>query len=66
MKPFEQYLRLLLELHVLFDNGEEDSEHADYLRDQMDTAWYQLTDKEMDILSSVSTALYGDCSGETS
>lgn len=60
MKPFEHYLRLLLELHVLMHNEKGDSVHADYIRDQMDYAWWDLEEKEMKILELVSEALYNN------
>lgn len=58
MKPFEQSLRLLLDLHVLMRDGKSDSEEADGVRDQMDAPARELSPSETVLISKISEALY--------
>lgn len=70
MKPFETALRLLLELHVLMENGQGESQEANDVRDKLDVpcGWYsgnhnpeiEMTGLEKHLLDLVSEALYGD------
>ena len=58
VRPFEAYLRKLLDLHVAMETGDEEA--ADNLRDEMDAPWWNLSEAEMTVLSLVSDALYAD------
>ncbi len=42
----EEFMKLKKELKALCDKGEEDSEEAEKLREQMDPLWFQMTDEE--------------------
>lgn len=57
MKPFELYLRKLLDLHRLTEAGEKDSKEMDKILEEMDDYWYQLNEQEMQLIELVSTAL---------
>ena len=59
MKPFEEYVRLLLELHTLMEAGKGDTEEADAVRDKMDGPWRSLSAHEVRVSDLVSDALYG-------
>lgn len=59
MKPFEQYLRLLLELFYLDGHGQFDSKRADEIRDEMDAPYFTMSVKEKFIMQDISDALYG-------
>ena len=69
MKPFKECLTLLLNLHVLIENGEGDSVEADDIRDKMDIfyGWccgthsleFTMTDYEKSLMNEISGALYG-------
>ncbi len=58
MKPFEQYLRLLLDLHRLMQNGNGDGSEADVIRDKMDGPWRLLSPVQELLLSKISEELY--------
>ena len=59
MKPFEKYLRLLLDLHVLIGMSKGSSEEADNIRDQMDEPYHKMSEKEIEVAAIVSELLYG-------
>lgn len=59
MKPFEEYVRLLLHLHTLVDSGRGESSEADAVRDKMDRPHLALSEEERRIVALVSEALYG-------
>ena len=52
-----EYVCLLLRLHELEIQGEEDSEQAEALRDKMDRPWYRLSEQEMYFLGILSADL---------
>ena len=56
MRPFETYLRLLLDLHVAMKNDNEDE--ADVIRDKMDGPWWNMSADERALISLVSATLY--------
>lgn len=57
MKPFEQYLRLLLALHRIREKCED--EEFDLIQDQMDKPWYEMNKKERKLIAIITEALYG-------
>lgn len=57
LKPFELYLRKLLDLHRLTEAEEKNSEEIDKILEEMDDCWYQLTEQEMQLVELVSAAL---------
>lgn len=58
MRPFEKYLRLLLDLHRAMGNGDEVK--ADNLRDEMDKSYYQMSKDEITLVDKVLIALDGN------
>lgn len=58
MKLFEKNLRLLIDLHTAMSNKNEDE--ANIIRDEIDSVWRDLSDKEQEVMDEVSVALYGD------
>jgi hypothetical protein len=59
-KPFEKYLRLLLDLNVLMATGRGDEHEADVIRDQMDKPYWKISNVERDLIDKISEALYGN------
>lgn len=57
MKPFETYLRLMLELHELIRCGAGESEAADNVRDEMDAPWKKMSSEELELVERVSVEL---------
>jgi tetratricopeptide (TPR) repeat protein len=55
---YREYERLLIELHRLMAAGESDTDAADVLRDQMDDAWFKLSEPEQQRLRGLSGDLY--------
>jgi len=47
-----------LDLHILSEEGKEDTEEADRIRDQMEHPWYALTKESQNWLSRFSERLY--------
>lgn len=60
MKPFEQYIRLLFDLHVEVEAGRGDDEKADNIRYDMETPWHKMSNRERELTNAVSAALYPD------
>jgi len=58
MRPFEEYLRKLLDLHIAMEA--EDEAKADEIRDTMEKPWYALSEAEQRVADLVSEALYPD------
>jgi len=55
---FVETVCLLLELHVLFRDGRDESPEADLIRDAMDRHWYEMTEAEKKRLRQLSADLY--------
>ncbi len=60
MEPFEECIRLLLELHALMKAEKGDSEEAQELRERMEAPHHALSEQESWLLSLISETLYGD------
>ena len=56
--PYQEYMRLLRDLHVLIAKGRGDSDEADRLRDLMDDPWYQMRPEEIRRVRGLSADLY--------
>lgn len=52
-----KYTELLLKLHKLYLNGENDSSEADSIRDEMDEPWELLNNEERSLMHKLSVAL---------
>jgi hypothetical protein len=50
--------KLIYRLHELSLDGQNDSEAADVIRDELDVFWRDLTDEECDLLTEYSAELY--------
>lgn len=68
VKRFEKALKLLLDLHVMIEEGNDETEECDAIRDKMDVYWGWgsginandiLSDEEVKILDMVCVALNG-------
>jgi tetratricopeptide (TPR) repeat protein len=55
---FATYVRLLIELHRLIAEDNDDGEEAELLRDQMDAPWGHLSRQELALVSGLSADLY--------
>jgi len=55
---FAESVRLLLELHRLYEGGNEESPEADVIRDAMDSPWYEMTEDEQRRIRQLSADLY--------
>jgi len=57
-EAYEQYEKLLRELHELIAQGKGETDEADEIRDRMDRPWHALTLEEQERLSQLSEELY--------
>lgn len=56
--PAHEYARLLLELHKLSGQGQEESDESEAIRDLMDSPWNDMAQTERDRLNGLSEDLY--------
>jgi hypothetical protein len=56
--PFQEYVRLLRELHRLIAEGKGDSDEAEQLRDLMDDPWDRMSPEEIRRVRGLSADLY--------
>jgi hypothetical protein len=56
--PLSTHAHQLLRLDQMMAEGQDDSEQADALRDQMDVSWYQMSPDELEIARQLSADLY--------
>ncbi|WP_425614604.1 tetratricopeptide repeat protein [Anatilimnocola sp. NA78] len=62
---FQKSVELLLQLHRLTLAGQDETEAADALRDQMETPWYAMTTKDQIRVDALSADLYSIRKEET-
>lgn len=54
----DQYRELCKRLHVLIEQGRDETEEGDTLRDEMDPMWYGMSEEERELIRNESR---GDC-----
>ncbi|MEX2186209.1 MAG: hypothetical protein WD875_05430 [Pirellulales bacterium] len=54
----EMYVRCLVELHRIMAAGKDDTPDAEVLRSTMDSAWYQLSENDIEVVGGLSEDLY--------
>ena len=57
-EDYEQYKKLLLQLHEMNRQGTDQTDEADVIRDQMDAPGYRLNEKELERVNGLSADLY--------
>jgi|GEM_PF-907384 len=61
--PARAYVKLLIEVHRLIQEGKGDTDEADKVREQMNEPWYEMTDEEQKRLQWLSHDLYALAEG---